>query len=138
LNVDAADQLTAPPCFPQVGLFAIGAWQAVGMVFYSLLQRCCGPQWRAAHVRLPALGTLPLNGVLATAAAGALCATWAAAYNASWSWPLQVCWLASLLCNRYLICLAAMLGLAVVSALPCIKPPQRANGPPCQLDSLHL
>ena len=74
----------------QVGLFAIGAWQAVGMVLFSLLQRVCSPQWRAVHVRLPALGTLPLNGVLAAGASGALCATWAAQYNAPWTWPLQV------------------------------------------------
>lgn len=60
------------------------------MVLFSLLQRCCGPQWRVVHVRLPALGTLPLNGVLAATVAGALCATWAAQYNAPWSWPLQV------------------------------------------------
>lgn len=81
-----------PNCSPplQVGLFALGAWQACGMVLYSALQQLSSPQWRAAQLRLPGAGLVPVNGVLATAAGATLCAVWAVWHNAPWSWPLQV------------------------------------------------
>ncbi|PSC70351.1 signal peptide peptidase-like 3 [Micractinium conductrix] len=72
-----------------VTLFALGAWQACGLVFFSLLQQASSPRWRAAYVRLPWTGLVPANGVLATAAGSALCATWAAFHDEAWSWPLQ-------------------------------------------------
>ncbi|KAL4438186.1 hypothetical protein ABPG77_010547 [Micractinium sp. CCAP 211/92] len=72
-----------------VGLFALGAWQACGMVIYSALQQLSSPQWRAAQLRLPGAGLVPVNGVLATAAGATLCAVWAVWHNAPWSWPLQ-------------------------------------------------
>lgn len=74
-----------------MGLFALGAWQACGMVFHALLQRACGPHWRALHVQLPrGVGVVPVTGLLAGAAGGALCATWALFHNEPWTWPLQV------------------------------------------------
>lgn len=71
-------------------LFALGAWQACGMVFFSALQQLSSPQCRGAQLRLPGAGLVPANGVLAAAAGGALCAVWAVWHNAPWSWPLQV------------------------------------------------
>lgn len=72
-------------------MFGLGAWQAVSMVLFSALQHFSGAQWRSTFVRLPAgLGLVPLNGLLAGGAGGAVCATWAAWHNAVWSWPLQV------------------------------------------------
>jgi hypothetical protein len=35
----------------QVTLFALGAWQACGLVAYAALQQLCSAQWRAAYVR---------------------------------------------------------------------------------------
>lgn len=72
-----------------VGMFTLGAWQATGMVAFSALQHFTSQQCRASHMRLPWAGVVPVNGVLATAGGGALCAVWAVWHNAPWSWPLQ-------------------------------------------------
>ena len=77
-------------CRLQVGMFALGAWQACGIVLFSALQHTSSAQWRGTYRRLPLAGRVPANGVAATAVAGALCATWAVWHNAVWSWPLQV------------------------------------------------
>ena len=82
--------LPACCCRLQVGMFALGAWQACGTVLFSALQHASSSQWRGTYLRLPLAGLVPANGVAATAAAGALCATWAVWHNAVWSWPLQV------------------------------------------------
>jgi hypothetical protein len=58
-------------------MFALGAWQACGTVLFSALQHASSSQWRGTYLRLPLAGLVPANGVAATAAAGALCATWA-------------------------------------------------------------
>ena len=94
------------PALLQVGLFALGAWQACGLVLYSGLQQISSVQWRGAHLRLPWLGLLPVNGVLAGLAAGGICVTWAIWHNAVWSWPLQVGAAAWLPGPCRLVCLA--------------------------------
>lgn len=91
------DAFHSPPCRPtQVTLFALGAWQACGMIAYALLTQLGSQQLRSSYVRLPAVGIVPVSGVLAAAASGALCATWAVWHNAVWSWPLQVLMLSQL------------------------------------------
>jgi hypothetical protein len=74
----------------QVTFFALGAWQASGIIAYALLTQLGSQQLRSSYVRLPAVGVVPVSGVLAASASGALCATWAIWHNAVWSWPLQV------------------------------------------------
>jgi hypothetical protein len=74
----------------QVTLFALGAWQAVSIITFAVLNHVSGQRWRSTYLRLPVVGVAPVNGVLAATLGGCLCITWAAWHNAVWSWPLQV------------------------------------------------
>ena len=60
------------------------------MIAYAALTQISSQQWRSSYVRLPAVGLVPANGVIAGLLAGGLCVTWAVWHNAIWSWPLQV------------------------------------------------
>ncbi|GAB4817455.1 hypothetical protein N2152v2_004501 [Parachlorella kessleri] len=74
-----------------VGLFAVGAWQALFVILDLLLYKHCSKQsWAATTtVSLPWLGTSSVLSLVAQSVAAAVSITWVVCRHSSWAWTLQ-------------------------------------------------